>query len=335
LKATAALLLSVLTAAACAGRHSEPLTPGTLRGANVLLITIDTLRADRVGAYGHAARLTPTLDRLAREGVRFVHTYAHAPLTLPSHASLVTGSYPTRTGVHDNGTFQLGEGPTLATALHAVGYRTGAFIGAFVLDARFGLNRGFDTYDDRLVGSSADWEVVERSAEQVLEPALQWIVAGTQRADTVPFFAWLHLYDPHEPYAPPEPYRSRYAGDLYAGEIAYADAALGGFLDKMRGGNLLTNTLVVAAADHGESLGEHGERTHGLFAYDATLRVPLLIWAPARLPARIVSGTTRLVDVTPTILDLVGAPPLGGIDGRSLVIGCKERNPSWIAENYW
>jgi arylsulfatase A-like enzyme/Flp pilus assembly protein TadD len=314
----AAVLLSMLAASGCTDRYRPQLTTGGLRGANVLLVTIDTLRADRVGAYGSSAHLTPALDRLAREGVRFVHTYAHAPLTLPSHAALVTGSYPSRTGVHDNGTFQLGELPTLATALKAAGYRTAAFIGAFVLDARFGLNRGFDTYDDRLSGSSADLEVVERTAEQVVEPAFQWLAAGGQASDAAPFFAWLHLYDPHEPYAPPEPYASRYAGDLYAGEIAYTDAALGGLIEKLRGRNLLSNTLVVVASDHGESLGEHGERTHGLFAYEATLRVPLVMWAPARLPPRIAAGTTRLVDVTPTILDLLGTEPLGDVDGRSV-----------------
>jgi arylsulfatase A-like enzyme/Flp pilus assembly protein TadD len=305
-----------MAAATCAGRHGTALPTGVLRGANVLLVTIDTLRADRVGAYGNSAGLTPTLDRLASEGIRFVHTYAHAPLTLPSHASLLTGSYPTHTGVHDNGTFQLGAMPTLATTLKAAGYRTAGFVGAFVLDARFGLHRGFDTYDDRMIGSSADLDVVQRTADQVLAPAFEWIVSTRAQPDR--FFAWVHLYDPHEPYTAPEPYRSRYAADPYNGEIAYADRALGEFFDRLRAGNALTNTLIVVASDHGESLGEHGERTHGLFAYDATLRVPLVVWAPPRLHATAVSGTARLVDVAPTILDLVGAAPLDGIDGRSL-----------------
>jgi len=303
-----------------------PLATGALRGANVLLVTIDTLRADRVGAYGSQANLTPTLDRLAAEGLRFDRVYAHVPLTLPSHASLVTGRYPSRHGVHDNGTFTLGDVPTLATALKAAGYRTGAFVGAFVLDARFGLNRGFDVYDDRMAGNSADLEVVQRTAEQVLEPAYQWI-GGEQRSSIdqqrraishQPFFAWVHLYDPHEPYSPPEPYRSRYAADPYAGEIAYADAALGSFLDRLRASGSLSNALVVVVADHGESLGEHGERTHGLFAYDATLRVPLVIWAPPHIRPAVVSPTARLVDVAPTILDLVGAAALADVDGRTL-----------------
>jgi arylsulfatase A-like enzyme/Flp pilus assembly protein TadD len=306
----------------------QPLATGSLRGANVLLVTIDTLRADRVGAYGGTVGLTPTLDRLAREGLRFERAYAPVPLTLPSHASLMTGRYPTRTGVHDNGTFTLGAGPTLAAGLKAAGYRTGAFVGAFVLDARFGLNRGFDTYDDRVAGSSADLEVVQRTAEQVLAPAYDWIVAGTTPAPGAvapgtaapsarPWFTWVHLYDPHEPYDPPEPYRSRFAADPYGGEIVYADASLGAFLERLRASGGLENTLVVVAADHGESLGDHGERTHGLFAYDSTLRVPLLVWAPPRIRPAVVR-TARLVDVAPTILDLAGVEPLGDVDGRSL-----------------
>jgi arylsulfatase A-like enzyme/Flp pilus assembly protein TadD len=310
----------MLAAGSCGRDAAAPLKSGALRGANVLLVTIDTLRADRVGAYGGTAGLTPTLDRLAREGLRFEHAYAHVPLTLPSHASLLTALYPTQHGVHDNGAFRLGDVPTLATALQSARYRTGAFIGAFVLDARFGLNRGFDTYDDRLAGSSADLEVVQRTAEQVLEPALQWIQGNHQSPiNNHQFFAWVHLYDPHEPYAPPEPYRSRYSTDPYAGEVAYTDASLGAFLDRLTAGGLLSNTLVVVAADHGESLGEHGERTHGLFAYDVTLRVPLVLWAPPLLRPAVIASPARLVDVAPTILDLVGAAPLSPVDGRTLL----------------
>jgi arylsulfatase A-like enzyme/Flp pilus assembly protein TadD len=315
----AALALTVLDAGACGRGAAPPLKSGSLHGANVLLVTIDTLRADRVGAYGSAAGLTPTLDRLAREGLRFERAYAHVPLTLPSHASLLTALYPTQHGVHDNGAFRLGEMPTLATALQSAGYRTGAFIGSFVLDARFGLNRGFDTYDDRLEGNSADLEVVQRPAEQVLEPAFHWIYGNQQSAiSNQQFFAWVHLYDPHEPYAPPEPYRSRYTTDPYAGEIAHTDASLGAFLDRLNAAGHLANTLVVVAADHGESLGDHGERTHGLFAYDATLRVPLVMWAPPHIRPAVATFTARLVDVVPTILDLIGAAPLTRADGRSL-----------------
>ena len=308
---------------------------GSLRGANVLLVTIDTLRADRVGVYGNVMNLTPTLDALTAGGVRFERAYAHVPLTLPSHATILAATYPTRNGVHDNGTFTLGDVPTIATMLKRAGYRTAAFIGSFVLDARFGLNRGFDVYDDRVAGSSADLEIVQRPAEQVLAPAFDWIVGSAGRsaegaeprrsaegakagATAKAWFAWVHLYDPHEPYSPPEPYRSRYAADLYAGEIAYADAALGGFLNRLRERGLLSNTLIVAASDHGEALGEHGERTHGLFAYDATLRVPLIMGMPQTINTTIVATPARLIDVAPTILDLVGAPAIDGADGRSL-----------------
>jgi arylsulfatase A-like enzyme/Flp pilus assembly protein TadD len=331
LKLAAGIVVVTLSASACARRQAPPpaqtLPPGALHGANVLLVTIDTLRADHVGAYGSRANLTPTLDALASEGLRFERTYAHVPLTLPSHASIFTGSYPTGHGVHDNGSFTLGDVPTLATALKAAGYRTAAFVGAFVLDARFGLNRGFDAYDDRMAGSSADLEVVQRTAEEVLAPAYDWITtanpnsripANPESQIPNPWFAWIHLYDPHEPYSPPEPYRSRYATDPYAGEIAYADAALGSFLDRLRASGALSNALVVVAADHGESLGEHGERTHGLFAYDATLRVPLILWAPARIRAGAIAQPMRLVDVAPTMLDLTGAAPLPNIDGRSI-----------------
>ena len=301
---------------ACAARHRATIESGALRGASILLVTIDTLRADHVGAYGSTAGLTPVTDRLAGEGIRFADTHAHVPLTLPSHATLLTGNYPTRTGVHDNGTFRLGETATLATVLKGAGYRTGAFVGSFVLDARFGLNRGFDVYDDRMIGSSADLELVQRTADEVLQPALNWIASGQGTSDR--FFAWIHLYDPHEPYTPPEPFRSRYAGDPYAGEIAYADRALGSFLDQLRARVDPARIFVIVASDHGESLGEHGERTHGLFAYESTLRVPLVMWAPARLQPGVTPGSVRLVDVAPTILDLVGAAPLGSVDGRSL-----------------
>ncbi len=324
----AAALLLVL--AACRASPPRPAAPaaGSLRGWNLLLVTIDTLRADRVGAYGSTLGATPTLDRLAREGVRFADAYAHAPLTLPSHATLMTGAYPFHNGVRDNGTFRLDAArPTLAKALKAAGYRTGAFVGAFVLDARFGLNGGFDVYDDRMNASGAALELVQRRAADVLAPAAAWILdqpSATEQPSAIspqpsqgPWFAWVHLYDPHEPYNPPERYRSRYASDPYAGEIAYTDAALGAFLDRLQAAGALARTLIIVASDHGESLGEHGERTHGLFAYNATLRVPLVVWAGPQLRPAVVSSRARLVDVMPTALELLG---VGGApaDGRSL-----------------
>ena len=334
--ALALTLVAVVTVLAACVRRGETdgaFTPaGALRGWNVLLITIDTLRADRVGAYGSSRGLTPTIDGFAQTGVRFERTYAHVPLTLPSHATLMTASYPTRNGVRDNGTFHLGGStPALAASLKAAGYRTGAFVGAFVLDARFGLGRGFDLYDDRMIGGTGDLDLVQRTADQVLAPASAWIVRTPPSASpdaphastppppaSAPWFAWVHLYDPHEPYAAPEPFRSRYAAAPYDGEIAYADAALGQFVARLRAAAALDHTLVVIASDHGESLGEHGERTHGLFAYDATLRVPLVVWAGGRIRPGVFDQTMRLVDVAPTMLDLLGTAPMPHVDGRSL-----------------
>jgi len=307
----------------CRGTESPAaasVAAGALRGYNVLLVTIDTLRADHVGAYGSTLGLTPTLDRLAKEGLRFDMAHAHVPMTLPSHTTIMTGLYPPANGVRDNGAFRLDRTrPTLASALGAAGYRTAAFIGSFVLDARFGLNAGFDLYDDRLNGSSANLDVVQRTAEQVLAPAYDWITTQGSAVDDRPWFVWAHLYDPHEPYTPPEPFASRYSQDPYSGEIAYADQALGRFLDHLRAaGTALERTLIVIASDHGESLGEHGERTHGLFAYEATPRVPLIAWAPAVLKPAVSTAPARLVDLAPTVLDLVGVAAPASLDGRSL-----------------
>jgi arylsulfatase A-like enzyme/Flp pilus assembly protein TadD len=319
LLAAGAIAVSVMCGRA--PKPTEPIASGALQGANVLLVTIDTLRADRVGAYGSSRGLTPTIDRLAAEGLRFETTYAHVPLTLPSHTSLMTGAYPFVNGVRDNGSFRFdGSRPTLASTLKAAGYRTGAFVAAFVLDARFGLNAGFDVYDDRYGSRPAGGElsVLERPADKVLDAAVSWIAGrGDAAGATQPWFAWAHLYDPHEPYDPPEPFHTRYASDRYSGEIAFADAQLGAALDRLARSGQLAHTLLVVAADHGESLGDHQERTHGLFAYEATLRVPLVVWAPPSIRPGVFRGMARLVDVMPTVLDLVGvagATP----SGRSL-----------------
>ncbi len=321
------VLAAVAGALACGRSEPVPLpvAAAALRGSDVLLVTIDTLRADHVGAYGSTRGLTPTLDQLSGEGLRFAVARAHVPMTLPSHATIMSGLYPPANGVRDNGAFRFDPKQlTLASVLASAGYRTAAFVGSFVLDARFGLNAGFDLYDDRVSGSSANLEIVQRTAEQVLAPALEWITSGgrklasgsSERAS--PWFVWVHLYDPHEPYTPPEPYASRYLADPYSGEIAYADAALGTFLARLRSAHALEHTLVVIASDHGESLGEHGERTHGLFAYESTLRVPLIFWAPGVIPAASVDMPARLVDIMPTVLDLVGAKTPPDLDGRSL-----------------
>jgi arylsulfatase A-like enzyme/tetratricopeptide (TPR) repeat protein len=289
------------------------------RGCNVLLITIDTLRTDRVGAFGGrtgASSLTPHLDNLAADGLRLTRTYSAAPLTLPSHTSIMTAVSPPVHGVRANGLFRLGPRlPTLAAVLKAAGYRTGAFVGAFVLDARFGLNRGFDVYDDRYgekrPGDPA--EGAERRAEDVIRPATAWILSGGAGA----WFAWVHLYDPHEPYRAPEPYASQH--EPYDAEVAYTDAQVGRLLADLKAAGQLDRTLIMVAADHGESLGEHGERTHGVFVYDVTMRVPWIVWAGNRIRGASSDALARLIDVAPTALDLAGVAAPPEFEGRSIV----------------
>jgi len=299
------------------GRHvSRPLPSAALRGFNVLLITIDTLRANRLGCYGSTGGLTPALDRLAAEGIRFETVYAHAPLTLPSHTSLFTGLYPLSHGVHDNGSFRVPASQgTLASALHDEGYRTAAFIGAFVLDSRFGLDHGFDLYEDDYGDKSSlsVFETVERPAEEVVAPAERWIKQASEK----PWLAWLHLYDPHAPYEAPSSFRTKHSDDPYGAEIAYVDDVLGDFLERLRGSGVLNRTLVVVTADHGESLGEHSEMRHGVFAYDSTIRVPLLLWGDSLSP-QVFSAPVRHVDLMPTLLDLLGVSVPTSIDGESL-----------------
>jgi choline-sulfatase len=295
---------------------------------NVLLITIDTLRADAVGAYGNRSVSTPWIDRLAAGGVRFTQARASAVVTLPSHATILSGMYPFHHGVRENAGFRFPtQLDTLATLLRARQYRTGAFVSAFPLDARFGLTRGFDVYDDRFPkneGTTA-FRVPERAATDTVAAALEWIRrdSPTTTADadglTPPWLAWVHLYEPHFPYAPPEPYASRYAAAPYFGEVSAVDAALGPLLQPIFDARAGRDTLVVLTADHGESLGEHGEMTHGLFAYDATLRVPLIVFAPHRLVARVVAEPVRHVDILPTILEVVGGAIATAVDGRSLL----------------
>ena len=306
-----------------------PIQSGACAGCNLLLVTIDTLRTDRVGAFGGPANLTPTLDRLAAGGLVLTRAYASAPLTLPSHTSILTAVSPPVHGVRTNGLFRLGPKlPTLATVLKNAGYRTGAFVGAFVLDARFGLTRGFDVYDDRHgekhAGDPA--EGAERRAEDVIKPALAWInssisqppVTSNQQQAPSPWFTWIHFYDPHEPYRAPEPFASRH--QPYDAEVAYTDATIGTLFDGLRSAGQLDRTLIVVASDHGESLGEHGERTHGVFVYDVTMRVPWIIAGP-HVHHGVNEALVRLIDLAPTTLDLLGIDPPAEFEGRSVING--------------
>jgi arylsulfatase A-like enzyme/Tfp pilus assembly protein PilF len=311
------LLFSLLGFVNCAARDERAPPPG-----NVVLVTVDTLRADRLGAYGSDSGLTPNLDRLARSGVLFENASAVAPLTLPSHASILTGTYPLRHGIRDNGGYHLApESVTLAETLAARGYRTGAFVGAFVLDSRWGLDQGFERYFDDFDFASFDdvsLGSVSRRGDEVVSEALRWM----GEAKTGPFFAWVHLYDPHAPYEPPEPHRGRHAGGrygLYDGEVAHVDELIGRLLDWLSKESLDQTTLVAVMADHGEALEDHGELDHGFFIYDATMKVPFLIRGPDVPEGVRVVAQVRAIDVMPTVLDLVGLPKEPSVQGTSLL----------------
>ena len=298
-----------------------------IAGQNVLLVTIDTLRADALSGSGGPAR-TPALDRLAAEGVRFDFAHAHTVLTLPSHTSILTGLYPFQHGVRDNAGYRVAPtARTAATWFKQAGYATGAFVGAFPLHSRFGLNIGFDVYDDRFGETRAPTEFVmpERPATEVVALARAWLSGRGAH----PWFAWVHVFDPHAPYRPPPPFDAQYAGRLYYGEVAATDAALSPLFDDLRAAG--RPTIVVVTGDHGESLGEHGEQTHGLFAYESTLRVPLIMaqfgrgaTVHAGQPGEVSHLAVRHVDILPTLLDAAGQSIPADLPGRSF-LGAADR----------
>jgi arylsulfatase A-like enzyme/Flp pilus assembly protein TadD len=284
---------------------------------NLVVVTLDTTRADRLGCYGFRPDVTPNIDTLAREAIVFDHATATVPLTFPSHSSIFTGLVPPHHGVRDNGGFFLDESKTtLAERLKQAGFTTGAFVGAWVLESKWGLAQGFDTYSDKFDLSKykvISLGTVQKPGDEVMGDALAWLETVKDRR----FFAWVHLYDPHTPYDPPEPFASRYPNQPYLGEIAYTDQVVGRLTTWLREKRLLERTLVILTADHGESLGDHGEATHAYFIYDATTHVPLIVrtpWGRSGRRTLQVSG----VDVMPTALDLLGVSPEPGIDGRSL-----------------
>ena len=310
----------VLAAAALWWVRVRPDGARVVRNAdqNVLLVTIDTLRADALGSYGGRAA-TPNLDRLAQGGLRFTFAHAHAVVTLPSHSSILTGRYPFEHGVRDNAGYRLDESAdTLAEIARRHGMATAAFVGAFPLDRQFGLNQGFDLYRDvggRMV-AQGDFAFAERRAEEVVAEARAWIDAQPRK-----WFVWVHLFDPHAGYAPPPPFDRQYQDDPYAGEVAYVDWALGPLLDAV--GRFSRPTTLVVTADHGEGLGDHGEATHGTFAYESTLQVPLILAqvGPGAQAAggRSVDAPARHVDIVPTIADLLGLEVPGDLPGRTLL----------------
>jgi arylsulfatase A-like enzyme/Tfp pilus assembly protein PilF len=307
------LILTALTAL-----HAAAQTPAK-PALNVVLITIDTLRADHVGCYGYKHIKTPNIDGLAADGVRFESAFAVVPVTLPSHSSMLTGTYPMLSGMHDFSDNKLSPlQPTLASVLKQAGYQTGAVIGAAVLDSRFGLNQGFDFYYDHFDFSrldEANLDEMERPGNVVADVALDWLAKNSQKK----FFLWMHLYDPHFPYHPPEPYSREYAAQPYDGEIAFADEQVGRLLRFLKEKGIYKNTVIVLCGDHGESLGEHGEKTHGFFIYNATMHVPLIIRLPENSAARVVDDPVSLVDLMPTVLGAVGLEIPPQVQGRSLL----------------
>lgn len=282
---------------------------------NVLLITIDTLRPDRVSVYSNKYLNTPNIDSIAARGVVFDRALAHVPITLPSHASIFLGLNPPSHGVRDNAGFRVKpESTTLAEILKAEGYSTGAFVGAFPLDSRFGLNQGFDVYDDLFPAQpSLPFTFSERRAEIVINSALNWL-----RKEKSPWFCWVHLWDPHTPYFPPEPYLKRFPNDPYTAEVAYVDDQLGRLFTFLIETKQMAETLIIFTADHGESLGEHGELTHGYFIYNSTLWVPLITAGPGIKPGR-VSEFVSHVDLLPTICDLLRIKKPAFLEGASLL----------------
>jgi choline-sulfatase len=306
----------VFAAAAAAGTIAITVMAQPPR-PNVLFVTIDTLRADRLGSYGYVQARTPGLDRLAREGVRFADATSYAPLTYPSHVALLTGRYASAFGVRTNGSTPLAESATtIAERLRTAGYATGAFVSSAILDSSYGLSQGFDIYDDEFSDDASSANVslsdLQRGASGTAAVARRWIAAQQGR----PWFAWIHFYDPHLPYEPPAKYRTLTGGRPYDGEIAYVDDMLSSVLASLD----RASTAIVVTADHGESLGEHGEADHGFFLYDSTLRVPLIIAAPGLAP-RVVRDQVRTVDVAPTMAALAGltASASNATDGESLL----------------
>lgn len=315
----------LLAAAAAAAAIMLPLS---LRAAetNLLLVTIDTLRPDRLSCYSPKHLQTPRIDALAASGVLFERAFAHVPLTLPSHTSILLGLLPPKHGLSENSKSLVpGEFPTLASVLKAGGYSTGAFVGAFALDSGRGLARGFDVYDDHYPRKIIPGALYpERPAEKVIAPALSWLSKQTGK-----WFLWVHLWDPHAPYSPPEPYASRFKDEPYAGEVAYVDAELGKLIDAVEKKAGREKTLIILTADHGESLGEHGEMEHGYFAYNSTIWVPLIITGPGIKASRVKEPVSH-VDIFPTVCEALGLrkpPALAGASLAPLMKGGTRKSP--------
>lgn len=288
------------------------------RRPNIILISLDTTRADRLSCYGHRMHVTPNIDAVAAGATRFTDVLSPVPLTLPAHCSMMTGTTPPRHGVHDNIFYRLGEdNVTLAERLKEAGYDTAAVIGAFVLDAKFGLDQGFDFYEDELTGDlTFSPQYAERRAEDVAGIATEWL----GRPRTRPFFLFVHFYDPHHPYRPPAPFSEVYADDLYTGEVAYTDESVGRIISRVKELDLYEDSLVIITSDHGEGLGEHEEAMHGYFIYHSTTKVPLIVKLPDQKTARRVDEKVALIDLFPTVVQLLELPVTDELQGRSFLL---------------
>jgi arylsulfatase A-like enzyme/Flp pilus assembly protein TadD len=323
----AAWLLLVLTTflnfLSLAQDHARP------EAANVFLLTIDTLRADHVHCYGYDNIGTPALDRLAKDGIRFTEVFTPSPITNTSHTTILTGLLPSSHGVTDFGVPLASSHVTWAELLRTRGYHTAAFIGSVILDSHSlapGLDRGFDFYDNfpQHLPANVHWGRVERRGLEVVAHAEKWLTDHPRG----PHFVWLHLYDPHDPYEPPAPFSLKYKDHLYDGEIAYADSALGNFLNYLRRRGWYDQGIIVVVGDHGEGLGEHGEETHGIFLYDSTTHVPLIIKLRHNQDTgKVVDAQVRSMDILPTVLDLLNIPAPAKLDGESLAPLLRESSP--------
>src|SRR6266852_5078371 len=306
------LTASLLSSASTAFAAGNP-------APNVVVITIDTLRPDHLGCYGYKQIRTPNIDALAADGVRFERAYTAVPVTLPSHTVIFTGTYPIYSGMHDFAANKLNPAqPTLASVLKEHGYVTGAVVASAVLDSRFGLNRGFDFYYDHFDFNrlqESNLEEMERPGNLVADVTLDWLGKNYSKK----FFVWMHLYDPHYPYRPPAPYAAEYKDRPYDGEIAFADAQVGRLIRFLKSKGLYANTLIILSGDHGESLGEHGEKTHGFFIYNATLHVPFLIHLPGAASPRVVPDLVSLADMMPTVLQTLKVNIPSQVQGRNLL----------------
>lgn len=310
----------------------------TRRGSlNVLLITLDTTRADRLGCYGYAEAQTPNLDFLAENGVQFLNTYCQVPLTCPSHCSILTGTYPLYHQVRNNGSYYLApELQTLAEVLKGEGLKTSAFVSSFTVDSRFGLDQGIDVYDD-ILSPDQTFKALnsERRADAVYASFARWLDDNKDGQ----FFSWVHFFDPHIPYDPPPPYREEFPDNPYDGEIAFMDFYIGKILESLREHNLLEKTFIVVAGDHGEAFGEKQEKGHGVFIYESTMRVPLIFYAPNVLPrGKRIEARARLIDIMPSILDMANIPVPEDIQGLSLlpyIEGKKKQDLSTYIESYY